>query len=166
VCDLGCGPGHVARYLSGAGVAGVFGLDISPKMLEEARRLNPRIAFRKGNMLSLDLPSASLAGIASFYAICNLPKESLPVAFGEMHRVLQSGSLLLIAFHAGDKATHEEELWGRAISLDFFLHQPSVVRPCLQEAGFRIEEVVEREPYPPDVEYQSRRAYIFARKSG
>ena len=33
----------------------------------------------------------------------------------------------------------------------------------LEVAGFTIEEVVEREPYP-DVEYPSRRAYIFARK--
>jgi hypothetical protein len=34
----------------------------------------------------------------------------------------------------------------------------------LREAGFALEEIVERDPYP-DVEYQSRRAYIFARKS-
>jgi len=27
-----------------------------------------------------------------------------------------------------------------------------------------IEKIVEREPYAPEVEYQSRRAYIFARK--
>jgi hypothetical protein len=33
----------------------------------------------------------------------------------------------------------------------------------LKAAGFEIEEVIEREPYP-EVEHQSRRAYIFARK--
>jgi hypothetical protein len=36
----------------------------------------------------------------------------------------------------------------------------------MQAAGFHIDEVVEREPYAPDVEYQSRRAYIFAHKPG
>src|SRR4051794_37876468 len=30
-------------------------------------------------------------------------------------------------------------------------------------AGFEIEEIIEREPYP-DVEHQSRRSYIFARR--
>jgi hypothetical protein len=30
--------------------------------------------------------------------------------------------------------------------------------------GFVVEEVVEREPYP-NVEYPSRRAYVFARKA-
>ena len=33
----------------------------------------------------------------------------------------------------------------------------------LKSAGFEIEEIVERDPYP-EVEHQSRRAYIFARK--
>jgi hypothetical protein len=34
----------------------------------------------------------------------------------------------------------------------------------MREAGFEIDEVIERDPYAPDVEYQSRRAYIFAHK--
>jgi len=33
----------------------------------------------------------------------------------------------------------------------------------MEEAGFEIEEVIEREPYE-GVEYPSRRAYIFAKK--
>src|SRR5271167_786438 len=77
VCDMGCGPGHVARYLRDAG-ATVFGLDLSPRMLEEARQLNPDISFRPGDMLALGLPDATLAGIAAFYAVVNIPPESLP----------------------------------------------------------------------------------------
>ena len=38
VCDMGCGPGHVARYLSDRGVS-VVGIDISEGMLEQARLL-------------------------------------------------------------------------------------------------------------------------------
>ena len=41
ICDLGCGPGHVARYLHDAG-ASVFGLDLSPGMIEQARKLSLR----------------------------------------------------------------------------------------------------------------------------
>src|SRR3954470_14014646 len=53
-CDLGCGPGHVARYFHERGVR-VIGVDLSPVMVELARRLNPGIEFRPGNMLSLDI---------------------------------------------------------------------------------------------------------------
>src|ERR1700694_2493115 len=50
VCDMGCGPGHVARYLRGVG-ATVFGLDIAPRMLEQARQMKPDLSFRGGNMM-------------------------------------------------------------------------------------------------------------------
>ncbi len=163
ICDMGCGPGHVARYLRDAG-AKVFGLDLSPQMLEQARKLSPDISFREGKMLALDLRNGSLAGIAAFYAIVNIPHKSLPVVFQEMARVLQPGGLLLLAFHLGDEAIHENELWDQPISMDFFLFPTSAIRHHLENAGFTIEEIIERDPYAPDVEYQSRRAYIFARK--
>ena len=163
VCDMGCGPGHVARYLRDAGVS-VFGLDLSPGMLEQARKLNPDILFREGNMHSLDIPDRTLAGVTAFYAIVNIPRQSLPLVFREIWRVLQSRGLLLLAFHTGNEVLHEEELLGQKISMDFLLFQPSEIRPDLEKAGFNIEEIVEREPYP-DVEYPSRRAYIFALKA-
>jgi hypothetical protein len=48
--------------------------------------------------------------------------------------------------------------------MDFHLHPPARIRLDLEGAGFSVEQVIEREPYP-DVEYQSRRAYVFARKA-
>jgi ubiquinone/menaquinone biosynthesis C-methylase UbiE len=164
VCDMGCGPGHVARFLHDQG-ASVFGLDLSSRMLEEARRLNPDISFRQGNMLALDLPDASLAGITAFYAIVNLPKASLPQVFREMARALQPGGLLLLAHHIGDQVLHRDEWWDRPISMDFHFLQPPATQRDLEAAGLTVEEVIEREPYAPEVEHQSRRAYIFARKS-
>jgi SAM-dependent methyltransferase len=162
VCDLGCGPGHVARYLHDAKVS-VFGLDLSPGMLEQARRLNSEIPFREGNMLSLDISPGTLAGIVAFYAIVNIPKESLKFTFQEMARVLKPGGLLLIAFHTGDDVVHVDELWGVPIAMDFFHFETAQIRKGLEKAGLVVNEVIERDPYP-EVEYQSRRAYVFARK--
>src|SRR6266550_3231752 len=45
-CDMGCGTGHVARYLHEHGVR-VCGTDLSPAMVERARRLTPSIEFRQ-----------------------------------------------------------------------------------------------------------------------
>jgi ubiquinone/menaquinone biosynthesis C-methylase UbiE len=162
VCDMGCGPGHVAGYLKAAGVS-VWGLDLSSGMVEQARKLNPDIRFREGNMLSLDLADGALAGIAAFYSIVNIPKSSLPAVFSEMARVLEPGGILFLGFHAGDEVLREEELWGFPISMDFFFFPASEIQKLLELAGLKVEEVVERDPYP-EVEYQSHRAYIFARK--
>jgi SAM-dependent methyltransferase len=135
-------------------------------MVEIAKQLNPDISFLIGNMMDLDLPDGLFAGITAFYAIVNLPKESLPLVFREMERVLQPGGLILLAFHVGDEIVHAEELWGRHISLDFFLFPPLAIQRYLEAAGFEIEGIAEREPYAPDVEHQSQRAYVFARKPG
>jgi hypothetical protein len=70
----------------------------------------------------------------------------------------------LLAFHTGDETLHEEELWGRTISMDFFLFQPLEIRRYLEGAGLATQQIIERGPYAPEVEYQSRRAYVFARK--
>jgi SAM-dependent methyltransferase len=162
VCDMGCGMGHIARFLRDAG-ASVFGLDLSPRMIEQARRLNPDILFQVGDMMALALRDESLAGIVAFYAIVNIPPDFLPTVFQEMVRVLQPGGLLLLSFHIGDETLYPDELLGQRISMAFFFFQPIDIRRQLERVGFAIEEIVEREPYAPEVEYQSRRAYIFAR---
>jgi len=162
VAEFGCGPGHVGRYLFDLGVD-VFGVDLSPAMVEQAQRLNPPMRFQTGNMLATDMEDGSLAGIVAFYAIVNYPLSMLPKIFCEMHRVLRSGGLLLLAFHVGDQTLREQELWGIPISMDFFLLPTKDVTGSLESAGFLLDEVVERDPYPK-VEYQSRRAYVLARK--
>jgi ubiquinone/menaquinone biosynthesis C-methylase UbiE len=164
VCDMGCGPGHVARFLHEAG-ADVFGLDLSPKMIEVACRLSPEIAFCEGNVLALDLPDASLAGITAFYAVVNLPRESLPQAYREMARVLQPGGLLLLSHHIGAETVHRDEWLEQPVNMDFHFLDPLSVQRDLEAAGLVVVEIVEREPYAPEVEHQSRRAYDFARKS-
>jgi ubiquinone/menaquinone biosynthesis C-methylase UbiE len=163
ICDMGSGPGHIARFLRDVG-ADVFGLDLSPQMIVQARRLNPDIAFREGNMLALEMEDESLAGITAFYAIANIPVSSLPRVFREMHRVLKPGGALLLSFHIGDDVIRPQSLWRNPVNMEFYQLQPARVRQLLPEAGLAVDEIVEREPYAPDVEYQSRRAYVFARK--
>jgi len=163
VCDLGCGPGQVARYLHERGVE-LCGVDLSPAMVDRARRLNSGIEFYCGDMRALEVRDEAWSGIAAFYAIVNLPPHEVEHAFREMWRVLRPDGLLLLSFHIGEEVSHVEELWGREVCLDFYFFRTADVAGYLRAAGFEIEEIVEREPYAPEVEYQSRRAYVFARK--
>jgi SAM-dependent methyltransferase len=162
-CDLGCGPGQVARYLQERGVE-VCGVDLSPGMVQIARELNHRVQFHQGDMTALAMPECTWVGIAAFYAIVNLAPAELKLALREMHRVLCPGGWLLLSFHIGEKVFRVEDLWGCAVNLDFYFFRTADVESYLRTAGFTIDETFEREPYAPEVEYQSRRAYIFARK--
>lgn len=162
ICDLGCGPGQIARYLRDRG-ARVVGVDLSPQMIEQAQRLNPDIEFQQGNMLALDVADEAWAGIAAFYSIIHVPREEVVNALLELKRVLQPDGLLLIAVHLGTEVLHVEEWWGQPVSADFVYFQAAEMQAYVQAAGLKIEDLIERPPYP-DVEHQSYRAYILARK--
>jgi SAM-dependent methyltransferase len=162
VCDMGCGPGHVARYLHERGVQ-VCGVDLAPAMVEKASRMTPGIEFRQGDMLALDAADGTWEGITAFYSIIHIPRGDLPQALRELHRVLRPGGVLLVAFHIGDETVHLEEWWGHKVCVDFFFFRSDEMAQHLRNAGFEIEEIIEREPYP-DIEHQSRRSYIFARR--
>ena len=70
---------------------------------------------------------------------------------------------MLVSFNIGDDTIHLDGWWGHKVCIDFFFFRSSKIGGYLRSAGFEIEEIVEREPYP-DVEHQSRRGYIFARR--
>jgi SAM-dependent methyltransferase len=162
VCDVGCGPGQVARYLAERNV-NVIGVDLSPEMTRQARRLNPNVEFRQGNMLALEAEDGAWAGITVFYSLIHIPREEVVSALREFARVLRPAGLLLLAFHVGEEVIHLDEWWRRQVSVDFIFFRPEEMTSYLQAAGFEVEAVIERPPYE-NVEHPSRRAYIFARK--
>ena len=164
ICDLGCGPGHVAAFLAAAGIA-VEGMDLSSGMIEQARQRYPTLAFRQGDMRSLAMPDATFGGLTAFYSIIHLAPSELVPTFQEWWRVLRPAGRVLVAFHIGDTVVHLAEWWEQEVDLDFRFWQPEDVATALQQAQFTIEALVRRAPYP-GVEHPSQRAYVLARKGG
>ncbi len=140
VADVGCGPGHVARYLRERGVD-VVGLDLSPQMVRIAKRLNPSIEFVVTDMLALAVCEASWAGAVSFYSLIHLTGSQLQEALRQLRWALRPRAPLLIGVHRGDETRHIEEL--------------------VEAAGFRVEEAIERPPYK-GLEVETERMYVYA----
>jgi len=161
VADLGCGPGHVARYLHEQGVD-IVGIDLSPEMVRVATDLNPSLAFRVGDMRQLDMADASLAGVVAFYSIVHFSPSELGPVLQQIRRVLVPGGLALVSFHVGAELVHVDDLFGAPVCLDFQFHAPSEVIDALRLAHLAVIEHVEREPYE-GAEYPSRRCYLLAR---
>lgn len=161
VADLGCGPGHVTRYLHEQGVT-LVGIDLSPEMIRVARRLHPGLDFQVGDMTQLHVPDAAFAGVIAFYSIVHFDSSELGSVLREIRRVLRPGGLALFSFHVGDQTVHVDDLFGAAVSLDFRFHAPDAVVEALRSARLDVIEQCEREPYE-SIEYPSRRCYLLAR---
>ena len=101
VADVGCGTGRLAPYLAARGVS-PRGIDLSPGMVQVARRDYPDFAFDVADLRHLPFEDASLAGVVCWYSLIFLAPTDRATAFGELARVVKPGGYLVTAFKAGD----------------------------------------------------------------
>ncbi|PRX95478.1 class I SAM-dependent methyltransferase [Allonocardiopsis opalescens] len=103
VADVGCGPGHLTAMLHDLGLD-AFGLDLSPAMVEHARRAHPALRFEEARMEALPVGDRVLGGVLARYSMIHTPPGELPALLAEQVRVLAPGGLLLVSFFATDGA--------------------------------------------------------------
>ncbi|MFI1800309.1 class I SAM-dependent DNA methyltransferase [Streptomyces sp. NPDC020379] len=106
VGELGCGPGHMTAHLRELGLD-AYGVDLSPVMIDLARRAFPGLRFEVGSMGALAEDDAALDGVMSWYSVIHAPPREIPSYMAEFHRVLAPGGHLLLAFFEseGDPVT-------------------------------------------------------------
>ena len=169
IADVGCGPGHVTRFLA-ARHDDVVGVDLSPSMIATARRQAPELSFVVASMLALPVPDAAWAGATALYSIIHLDGAERAGAAREFARAIRPGGWLLVGFHIDDADTavgerrHFASWFGHDVDLTFFYLDPVEVGAELAAAGFRIMATTIREP-GPGPEHPSRRGFVLARRT-
>jgi SAM-dependent methyltransferase len=162
VGDLGCGPGRLTGHLASLGLD-VFGVDLSPGMVDVARRAHPGLRFEVGSLAALDLGDGSLAGAVAWYSLIHTPPERLPAVVADLARVLAPGGRLLTAFQVGDERRRITNGYGRDVSFDAYRLQPDFVAGLCTAAGLVVEARLVREP-TPSLHEKTPQAYVLARK--
>ncbi len=108
ILDVGCGTGNFSIKLAEKGCK-VAGIDISKKMLDEARKKadekNPGIEFYNMNVYSMNFPDESFDGVVSMAAFEFMSKPEK--AYDEMYRILKPNGYLLIG------TINRESKWGK-----------------------------------------------------
>jgi ubiquinone/menaquinone biosynthesis C-methylase UbiE len=102
VLDVGCGTGiHLERYQK-AGCQ-VFGIDLSPSMLEVARdRLSPKANLHMGDASNMPYPDNNFDLIIMSTVLHEMPPAVRSAVIDESKRTLkENGGILLIDFHPG-----------------------------------------------------------------
>ncbi|MFE0527591.1 class I SAM-dependent DNA methyltransferase [Micromonospora parva] len=139
VADVGCGTGRITAHLHALGVD-AFGIDLSPGMIEVARRDHPGLRFEVGSMTDLDLPDGSVAGLVAWYSLIHIPDEEIGGVFTHFRRVVRPGGPLLLGFHVGDETTLKTQGYGgHPMNVHVHRRQPAQVAAWLAENGFTVD---------------------------
>lgn len=95
VLDLGCGYGWHCRYAAQQGAAEVLGIDLSEKMIAEARQRNPapQITYQVCGIDDYDYPPQAWDCVVSNLALHYL--EDLDTVFEKVYRTLTTGGVFL-----------------------------------------------------------------------
>jgi demethylmenaquinone methyltransferase / 2-methoxy-6-polyprenyl-1,4-benzoquinol methylase len=94
VLDAACGTGDFAVADLRAGAGRVVGLDFSERMLERARRKEPRVEWVRGDMLALPFAEETFDAATVGFGVRNV--ADLELALRELRRVLRPGGRLAI----------------------------------------------------------------------
>ncbi len=102
--DLACGPGLVTRAVAGR-VGSVLGLDLTPAMVEEAKRRAEEegvanVEFSVADATATELPEASFDGAITRLSLHHIPGPARVVA--EMARLVRPGGCVVIGDIAAD----------------------------------------------------------------
>jgi len=92
--DLGCGEGRVSRDLAARGHS-MVGIDVSPAMVEAARRADPSIEVHLAEAASLPFPDGAFDLVVAFMSLQDV--DDLDRAVSESSRVLERGGRLCLA---------------------------------------------------------------------
>jgi SAM-dependent methyltransferase len=109
VLDVGCGEGRFCRMLATKG-ARTVGVDPTPSLILEARRLQPTAVFYEAKAEALPVANASVDLVVSYVALVDIP--DFRAAIIEMRRVLRPGGRCVVA-NINGFVSASTRLWAR-----------------------------------------------------
>jgi len=163
VLDAGCGTGRMSRYVADRGCH-VEGVDLSPGMVEQARRAQPDLRFEVAKLGALPHADATFDGVLLWYSTIHTPPAGQPAIFAEAARVLRRHGHLLVAFQSGEGARDVSAAYarfGHDVELVRHLFTPDEVAAWATGAG--LTETARMVRRAVDTERDDQAALLFVR---
>jgi SAM-dependent methyltransferase len=147
VLDLGCGTGvPTARQLVDGGCE-VTGVDISPVMLDQARRNVPEATFLQRDIVDAAATEDRFDAVVAFFSLLMLPRERIVEAIKDLHEVITSGGWLAIGMVEADFDDVPVPFLGAPLRVSGWPRDQ--LRQVVTDAGFAVEMEDVRSYAPP-----------------
>ncbi len=148
VVDLGCGTGRTGTWLRARGIDRLDGVDLTPEMLEIARRRGDY-----DHLVEADIALTGLeSGVYDLATTCLVDEHlrDLEPLYGEAARLIRpSGSYVLIGYHphfimTAGIPTHFDRRPGESVAIETYVHLLSDHVTAARAAGLSLVEMRER----------------------
>ena len=157
VLDAGCGPGiPIAKYLSEK--FEVYGIDISEKQIELAKKLVPNAKFRKADMNASGFERETFDGIICMYALIHVDRKKHLEILKEFYNLLKSPGYLMICMGLED-FEGEEEYLGTKMYWSHFGRNTNL--ELLKKVGF---EIIWKKDWANPKDSNDRHLFLLCRK--
>ena len=147
VLDVGCGTGlPTARQLVAAGCE-VTGIDISPVMLDLARRNVPQARFIHRDVVDIDASLGRFHGVVAFFSLLMLPRHEIVGTLTRLRDVLLPAGWLTIGMVEADLDDVPLPFLGAPIRVTGWPR--GQLRRVIGDAGFTVDVEDTRSYVPP-----------------
>lgn len=136
VLDVGCGTGvPTTRQLIDAG-AQVTGIDISPVMLELARRNVPGATFAEMDALDASPALGEFDAVVAFFSLLMLPRAEIPQALARLRDIIVPGGWLALGMVEADIDDVPIPFLGAQVRVSGYIRDE--LREVVSAAGFAV----------------------------
>jgi len=132
--DVGCGPGITSGVLASRFSAGA-GVDISDKMVQEARRKVPSCDFKAFDGAAIPAADGTYDLVFAINVFHHVPPPMRPALMTDMARVTKAGGLVAIFEHNGRHPLTMRVVNSCAFDEDAILLPPRETKGHLEAAG-------------------------------
>ena len=141
VLDLGCASGYQSQLLRDRGLQ-VVGLDLSPKMINRARKMVRGVKFVVGDMIDMDFDANTFDVVYARASLLHIPKRLIPKVLKSVNKILKDGGTFYLAVKEGQGEEEvDDERHGIKVKRFFSFFIDSEIKKFLEDAGFTLKSV-------------------------
>ena len=108
ILDVGCASGRDSGWFVSNGFQ-VEGIDVSPALIERAKKAVPNATFSVMDLANLQYPPESFDGIWCSCVLLHIPRAEAPSVVASLARILRSSGILYILVKEGKSEGLEQD---------------------------------------------------------
>lgn len=143
ILDVGCGSGNVVNYLVEKGFD-VVGIDISPNMIDIAKRKNTVAKFELMDMRDMTFMNSSFDSIVSIFSLVHLTKQEVPEILKKFNDLLRKDGNLFVGVSEGTGEGFVDEHLELNQRYYYKYFTKDELRELLEKVGFQVLKTTDR----------------------